>query len=260
MQDSPVKELLKKGIQKSLEEQQVPLHLHLKVVDALSKSMVAHKADLNLIHVMANRHAMQLNQHDEMTKVERETHNQQLAQYDAEIQRLSQRNWTGPAGENGKDAEVDLEALIQEVVGRIPVPKDGTDGKDGVNGKDAEEQKVMERIITKIQKEKVIDVSHIRNAESFIFNTQNKKMKVKFEELMSGIGKSTGGTSGFQVPTGTVNGTNQVFVWTTAPNVIVVDQGRAMQRVSSDGTINWTIVGTTTTLAVAPTFDIYATN
>src|ERR1700761_7762210 len=138
MQDSPIKDLLKKGIQKSLEEQQVPLHLHLKVVDALSKSMIAHKADLNLIHVMANRHAIQLNEHDAMTKAEREAHNQQLAQYDAEIQRLSQRNWTGPAGKDGKDAEVDLEAFIQEVLGRIPVPKDGIDGKDGVNGKDAE--------------------------------------------------------------------------------------------------------------------------
>lgn len=70
---------------------------------------------------------------------------------------------------------------------------------------------------------------------------------------------SSGGGSGYQVPTGTVNGTNQTFTWATAPNVIVVDQGRAMQKVSSDGTVNWT--GTTTTiLSIAPTFDIYATN
>lgn len=266
MQDSPVKELLKKGIQKSLEEQQVPLHLHLKVVDALSKSMVAHKADLNLIHVMANRHAMQLNQHDAMTKVERETHNQKLAQMDAQIASFAEKDWTG---EPGKDADpLDTEAIMQELLSRIPVqePLDKEAFKQEIlaavpqSNEQEKEKQVTERIITKIQKEKVIDVSHIRNAESFIFNTQNKKMKVKFEELMSGIGKSTGGTSGFQVPTGTVNGTNQVFVWTTAPSVIVVDQGRAMQRVSSDGTVNWTIVGTTTTLAIAPTFDVYSTN
>lgn len=64
-----------------------------------------------------------------------------------------------------------------------------------------------------------------------------------------------GGGSGFQAPlTGALTGTN---TWATAPNVIAVDQGRIMQKVSTDGTINWT--GTTTTvLSVAPTFDIYA--
>ena len=71
---------------------------------------------------------------------------------------------------------------------------------------------------------------------------------------------STGGSGGgFQVPlSGAVDGNNVTFVWATAPNVIVTDQGKAMQKVSSDGTVNWT--GTTTTvLTVAPTSDIYAT-
>ncbi len=70
---------------------------------------------------------------------------------------------------------------------------------------------------------------------------------------------ATGGTGGFQQPTsGVVDGSNQVFTWTTAPTVIVVDQGRAMQKVSSDGSVNWVAVGTTTTLTVAPNFDIFA--
>lgn len=68
---------------------------------------------------------------------------------------------------------------------------------------------------------------------------------------------STGSSSGYQQPTGLVNGSNQVFTWTTAPNVIVVDQGRSMQKISSDGTVNWTGT-TTTTLAIAPNFDIFA--
>lgn len=64
--------------------------------------------------------------------------------------------------------------------------------------------------------------------------------------------------SGFQVPTsGTINGINATYVWATAPNVIVVDGGRAMQKISSDGTVNWT--GTTTTvLTIAPTFDVFS--
>ena len=67
---------------------------------------------------------------------------------------------------------------------------------------------------------------------------------------------SGGGGSGYQTATGTVDGSNTVFSFSTAPNVIVVDQSRIMQQTSSDGTVNWT--GTTTvTLAIAPNFDIY---
>lgn len=68
----------------------------------------------------------------------------------------------------------------------------------------------------------------------------------------------SGGGSGYQAPlSGSVNGTNQTFTWTTAPSAISVDQGRVMQKVSSDGTVNWT--GTTTTvLSIAPNSDIFA--
>ena len=64
--------------------------------------------------------------------------------------------------------------------------------------------------------------------------------------------------SGFQTPTsGTINGTNKVFVWTTAPNAISVDNGRIIQATSSDGTINWTGT-TTTTLTIAPNNDLFS--
>lgn len=73
------------------------------------------------------------------------------------------------------------------------------------------------------------------------------------------ISANGGASSGFQLPSsGLVNGVNKTFVFAVAPNVIVADQGRAMQKTSSDGTVNWT--GTTTIiLAVAPVSDIYAT-
>lgn len=70
---------------------------------------------------------------------------------------------------------------------------------------------------------------------------------------------STGGGSGsvtVLVPTGTVNGVNQTFVFSSAPNVIVLDNGNTMNKVSSDGTVNWT--GTTTVvLNQAPNFNIF---
>lgn len=65
-------------------------------------------------------------------------------------------------------------------------------------------------------------------------------------------------SGGFQQPTsGTVkgDGSQRTFVWATAPNAIAVD-GAVIQKVSSDGTVNWT--GTTTTiLTIGPTFDIF---
>lgn len=69
------------------------------------------------------------------------------------------------------------------------------------------------------------------------------------------VNASGGSSSGFQTPTGTVDGSNKTFVFLTAPSAISVDTGRIIQKVSSDGTVNWT--GTTTViLTIAPTFDI----
>lgn len=73
----------------------------------------------------------------------------------------------------------------------------------------------------------------------------------------SGVITVSGTSTGYQAPTsGTINGTNTVFVFASEPNVIIVDGGRTMQKTSGDGTVNWT--GTTTiTLSVAPVFDIF---
>ncbi len=69
---------------------------------------------------------------------------------------------------------------------------------------------------------------------------------------------STSGGSSKIVPAGVIDGINTVFNWATAPSVIIVDQGRSMQKQNNGGflTQNWT--GTTsTTLLVPPSFDIY---
>lgn len=70
------------------------------------------------------------------------------------------------------------------------------------------------------------------------------------------INSSGSGGSGYQAATGTIDGSNKVFVFATAPSAVVVD-GASLRKTASDGTVNWT--GTTTiTLSVAPNFDIYA--
>lgn len=64
------------------------------------------------------------------------------------------------------------------------------------------------------------------------------------------------GGSGYQAATGTVDGSNKVFTYATAPSAVVVD-GLTLQKTAKDGTNNWS--GTTTiTLLVAPTFDTFA--
>ncbi len=63
------------------------------------------------------------------------------------------------------------------------------------------------------------------------------------------------GGGGILAATGTVDGSNAVFSFASAPAQVIID-GVPKQKTQSDGTVNWT--GTTTiTLALAPNFDIY---
>lgn len=69
------------------------------------------------------------------------------------------------------------------------------------------------------------------------------------------ISSSGSGGGGILAATGTVNGTNAVFTFASAPSQVIVD-GVPKQKTQSDGTSNWS--GTLTiTLTVAPVSDIY---
>jgi hypothetical protein len=66
----------------------------------------------------------------------------------------------------------------------------------------------------------------------------------------------SGGSFSLMVPTGTVDGSNTSFVFTSAPSVIVLDNANIMNKQSSDGTVNWT--GTTSiTLTQSPNSNIF---
>ncbi len=165
----------------------------------------------------------------------------------------------GPMGPDGKDGINGKDGKSIEG----PKGKDGKDGRDGKDGKDGSSttaKAVLEAIKDLSGEESTkffkaigskIDISYIKNAQSFMY----KGARYKLEDLMHGGGSSSSSSSGYQVPTGTVNGVNTIFIFATAPNSIVVD-GISMRQTSTDGTVNWT--GTTTiTLSVAPNFDIY---
>lgn len=163
----------------------------------------------------------------------------------------------GIPGKNGEDGKTPAKKeLLNLIIPLIPKVKNGEDGKsvsvdEVINGIKSLKGKEAEEFGKKLGA--MIDISFLRNAQTFMYNGK----RYKIEELMHGGGSSSSTSSGYQVPTGTVNGVNTVFVFTTEPNAIVVD-GVSINKTSSDGTVNWT--GTTTiTLTVAPNFNIYAT-
>lgn len=248
MENSPLKDLIKKGLEKSLEEHQVPLHLHLKVVDALSKSMTAHKADLNLIHVMANRHANQLNEHDAMTKQEREAHQAQLAQYDEQIRRLTtvdhlkgEPGYTPQKGVDFNDGETpDIQDIVEAIKPYIPSPLKGEKGKDAQFDKEA----FLKEVIDYIRKEKPLDISHIKNAQTFMMNG----IKYKMEEMMHGGGSSSVGSFSIVGISGTINDINTTFTAASLPKLLNIN-GAFYQQ--TGGAITWTYSVGTITLSSA---------
>lgn len=100
---------------------------------------------------------------------------------------------------------------------------------------------------------KYTDINIYGVTSSVISSVDNTNKRVNI-----GIQGGGGGGLSYHSPTsGIVNGSNTLFVWDTAPDIIFVD-GVAKQLVSSDGTVNWTLAGTTTTLVIAPVFDIFS--
>lgn len=91
----------------------------------------------------------------------------------------------GYEGLPGQDAHTptdeELRALIVDL---IPKPTPGRDGKDA---KIPTIDEIYETFIKRMRKEKALDISQIRNADSFIFNGT----KYKIHELMHGGGSSS---------------------------------------------------------------------
>lgn len=156
--------------------------------------------------------------------------------------------------------------------------RDGRDGLDGEDGKDGKDGKDGENISPELVDELFNELTKVKNevkeksrpvgwgAHPLVIQgsgTTVDKITRTINFTGATVSRSPSGVvtvaiGSFQTPTsGTVDGSNAVFVWATAPNVIVVDQGRMMQQTSSDGTVNWTGT-TTTTLTVPPNFDIYS--
>lgn len=261
------RQIIEKGVKQLLEEAQIPARHHLKVVKRLHKALQdnekqqkTHEETVQSIHAHYQGELEGLGkrviEHEQRIGGIHTGHIEAVQGYQQEIEHLKSlvRGEDGNDGQDGQDAPpVDVEALASKVLSMVPMPEKGDKGEKGDM---MPLDDVITAVVKRIQKGDVIHVNNVKGAGAFI----KDGIRYRFDELMHGSGSSsnTGGT-GYQVPTsGVVDGVNQTFTWATTPHVIVVDQGRAMQKTSSDTTVNWT--GTTTTiLAVAPTADIYAT-
>lgn len=74
-------------------------------------------------------------------------------------------------------------------------------------------------IMKKLPEKDRLEISNLRNAQSFLFNG----IRYKIEELMRGAGGSTGATLSSETPVGAVNGVNTVYTVTHTPVFVVID-------------------------------------
>lgn len=180
-----------------------------------------------------------------------------------------------PRPEDGQDAKVDYDSIIERVLGLLPErPMVSSDTAEDIRNKlellDGEERLKRSAIegledfdpaITK----RAIDILDKRTeylinkatAATFTLTTTGSSGPATYSNNVLNIPQYTGGSGvSVLVPTGAVNGVNKVFTFTSAPVVVILDNGNTMNKTSSDSTANWT--GTTTiTLQIAPTFNIF---
>lgn len=153
----------------------------------------------------------------------------------------------GPAGTDGRDGSPDTaEQVVEKVnISRVKIAASQVAGLDDIF-RNVRENQVAVPVTTafynglRAKNLTIVGATAVQNGDTVLVTPAS----------------TSGGTFAVMQPTGAVNGSNTAFTFTSAPSVIVVDQGRTMQKVSSDGTINWT--GTTNvTLTLAPNYDIF---
>lgn len=214
----------------------------------------------------------------EIAKAKKEakgTAQSQLQEFLSQIQELRQMLSDVPVSD-----EIDVEKVITEAVSRAKAeivlrettPEEMRDKLEALEGDeqfDIEQLKgkepfikgILDRAIAILDKRTEYLINRVSTLGTLIAGTVTSLTTTGTSgaaTLINGvlnIPQYSGG-AGFtvQIPTGSLN--QGTFVFTTAPQVIVLDNATIMNKVSSDGTVNWT--GTTTVvLNQAPNFNIY---
>lgn len=206
-------DVFQKGVTKLLDEAKVPQREHLKVIAALADRVNAHKRDMQI-------HAEYMARHEGVVR----NHERQIQDWDntsrhlLSITHLKGEKGESIKGEPGKDgASVDTREVVSKVLALLRIPEDGKDGKDAV----IDEDKIVGKLIKKLQDGKTLDLSHIKGAQTFI----KDGVKYKVEELMHGAGSSAGaaGLGYLPITSGTIDNANTVFTFSKSPTIVVVN-------------------------------------
>ena len=196
---------------KAFGEAQVPAHHFLRVAQELKKTVEEHKQNTEVFknHVEANVGIAR--KHEQEMDKRYQSHDAQIGLFKGELERYKQlaKGEQGEKGEDGLDGrDADEEGIFQRLLTQIPAPIKGDKGE---NGKDADDEQVTKLVIHKIQKERLIHASNIKDLPGFV----KDGVKYRFEELMrGGGGGGGGGGSGSLVsetPSGLINGSNTTY-------------------------------------------------
>lgn len=122
-------------------------------------------------------------------------------------------------GDPGDSPTIDVDSMISQVTDalRSEMPQQ-------IESAPVDTDALYKEFVARLQKEMPIDVSHIRNGQSFLYKLKSgKSIEFKTEELMNGHGAS--GTSGSGLnfvarSSGTIDNTNKSFTF-AAPITIV---------------------------------------
>ncbi len=233
----PRRQVIEKGVKQLLDEQKVPLSMHLRFLRMLKESIQEHKGKTEEYTKTVKENTSRLSQHDEHIKA--------LADEIKRVHTLKQ-GAAGKDGRHGRDGtdggSPSVEEVVRMLIPHIPAPLPGPKGKDGAPGKGAvevDEEKLLTKVIRRIQQGNLIHIKDVAGAASFL----KGGVQYKTEELMHG-----GGVKEY-VPTGTIDGVNTTFTLPSASSNWKVYADGARQRSTKD----YTIVGTVLTFTFPPT-------
>lgn len=164
-------------------------------------------------------------------------------------------------GEDGKDANE--ERIIDEVIKKIPKPKDGIDGVDGKDGKSVTVKEVLESL-KKLKN--IFEISHIKGLEQHLAVSRQKMYGVGPSGALTGVSHDTtisgdgtpekplkvvggGGAPTRETPVGDINGVNTTFTITSATTHLIYHNGALLEEGAGN---DYTISGTVLTMLWAP--------
>lgn len=183
------------GVQKMLEEQQVPGRVHLQVVRELATRIKQHEKTLRDAVERDEKYLKELRSYARVFNLyEKElVRAQSWKPKDGKDGAKGERGETGRAGSNGKDGNSpNIEQIVSIVLGRIHDEETQEGPEEPLNI-----EKLFTEFIERIHKEKLIKTSALGDMDTFLFNIRStgKNKRYGVHELMRGAGGTSSGSS-----------------------------------------------------------------